>query len=244
MTPWTKRRSALWALAAAAGLLWWVGRTIPHRNGGAAAGLAVSVSTPAAGIPKPSRAVVINNETAKLKLAPDLEGIALVFPEDVAGLVASDGSFRTDLSLEKLSTILRIEPQSISKKDAAEVDPEAILFTAIAGRLSERAKALSRRLRETETRSGRPASAAGYEWVTAVIPFNLSALKRPNHEQKKMLDAISRSALGTPRQPGEMINAIPLPLSRAQMQANNVDFVAGYLPLEAPGPDPSAATDN
>jgi len=46
--------------------------------------------------PLPSQTVISNNRIAELGLIPDLDGMAVVYPEELAGLVAPDGSFRTE----------------------------------------------------------------------------------------------------------------------------------------------------
>ncbi len=234
---WYTRWSAPWALVAAVGLFWWLGQSHAKRPGDTASDLEASYSPPAEGAPELSRAAIMNNQAAALKLAPDLEGTAVIFPELVAGLIDPGGSFRTNDSLEQMAAILKVDPQAIRKKNAAEIDPEAVLFTVVAGHLSERAKAQSREARAEQVRLGCPPWATGHEWVTTAIHFTLSDLRHPNVEQKKLLDAISQAVLGELKQPGAKINAIALPMSQAEMRAESVAFAPGYLPLEAPAAD-------
>ena len=52
----------------------------------------------------------------------------------------------------------------------------------------------------------------------------------PSAEQKAMLDAICRSALHLPRQPGVKINAVPFLSDR---DGARTAFCGGFLPLEA-----------
>jgi hypothetical protein len=127
-----------------------------------------------------------------------------------------------------------IDPQTIAKRGSKnEIDPEAVLFEAVTGRLSERAKAESRRLREIEMREGWPVSAFGHEWVTVDFPFSLTILKHPNQEQQAVLDAISRSARGLKREPGAKTNAVPLLSVPEGGQFRGFKFTGGHLPLEA-----------
>ena len=85
------------------------------------------------------------NKDVQLRLPPDLDGTAVVYPIEVDRLVGPDGSFCTDLSLSDLAGLLNVDPQTIARKGSNnEVDPDAVLFTAVMGRLSEQAKALAR----------------------------------------------------------------------------------------------------
>ena len=152
-------------------------------------------SPPSESIRKPSRAAANNNKSAERKLQVNLEGTAVVYPEEVDALAAADGSFRTELSLNEMASALRIDPKSIANpRSKHEIDPEAVLFKAVTGRLTDQAKARSRWMREIELRGGPAASTAGCEWVTVEFPFSLNALKHPNRDQKVVLDAISHSA--------------------------------------------------
>jgi len=75
----------------------------------------------------------------------NLEGTVVVYEEQLRELAAPDERIRTDLSLKQLADKLKIGAQAIAKKGSAtEIDPDAVLFTAVTGRLSERAKARSR----------------------------------------------------------------------------------------------------
>jgi hypothetical protein len=192
---------------------------------------------PLEGHPRPSKAAEINNLVAARGLAADLEGTAVIYPEGVCSLVATDGTFKIDLSAQGMAELLDLAPHGIAKiGSASEIDPQAVLFTAVSGRLTERAKVLARRGREEQARLGRPASAVGNEWVKTVHPFSLNSLKSPTPPQKQILDAISRSARVVPRQPGEKFNAIGLPCTWEEVTSGEVTFFPGYLPLESPRP--------
>jgi hypothetical protein len=233
-------RSAGTLLVGMAGLLWWLSGEYAHRFDQNRIEEKAGFSPPSERIPKPSRAVVNNDEAALLLRPVNLEGTAVAYPEEVDGLVGADGQFRTDLSLSEMASVLRIDPQTITKRGSKnEIDSEAVLFEAVTGRLSERAKAKSRRLREIELREGWPVSAFGFEWVTVDFPFSLATLKHPNHEEQVVLDAISRSARGLKREPGATTNAVPLPSVRQGGRFRGFEFAGGYLPLE-PFPDGDA----
>jgi hypothetical protein len=103
-----------------------------------------------------------------------------------------------------------------------------VLFTAVTGRLTERAKALARRVRAAQVRTGRPADGAGDEWVTREFDFTIRALERPNAEQKAILEAIGRSARMQDSQPGAPMRATGL--SRTELEPGSVDFAPAYLP--------------
>jgi hypothetical protein len=217
--------SARVLLVGAAGLFWWLGCEYVHRFG--------RYSPPSEGMPKASQAVVSNNKAALLQLPVNLEGTAVVYPQVVAALVRAEGEFRTGLSLNEMASVLKVDPQTIAKRGSRnEIDPEAVLFSALTGRLAERAKARSRRMRETEYPDTRPALVEPDEWLTVDVPFSLNVLRHPNQEQKMILDAISRSARGLMREPGAKANAVPLPFLHAGRQLQPSEFAAGYLPLE------------
>jgi hypothetical protein len=177
----------------------------------------------------------INNETANLQLRPALHGTAVIYREEVSALVAKDGHFQTDLPASRMALLLCRNPREITKRDSSsEIDPDAVLFTAVAGRLTEQGKELSRQLRDYQAREGVPQSGAGFGWVKTMHPFTLRSLISPTPEQKEILEAISRAARILPRQPGAKINAIGLPITDSDMTSAEVEFSAGFLPLEYP----------
>src|SRR5262249_8377020 len=152
-----------------------------------------------------------NNELAKLRLPVNLDGLVVLYPQEVDDLVARDGRFRIDLSLHELARVLKINPKSISKKDICEeVDSAAPLFRAVVGKLSPSAKAIARRHRAWQSSEGLPTDGAADEWVTEDFFFTLGALKEPTEKQKDVLAAISRSARQLTSQPGDTIRAIPV----------------------------------
>jgi hypothetical protein len=230
------RWNVTWMLIlAAAGLLWWLARGISDLPRNPETGIGGAYSPPLPDVPRPKPEEVLNNDTAKLKLPPALEGTAVIYPEVANGLVAPDGRFRTDLPIATMVQMLNLDVRVVARKDSPDnIDPDVVLFTVLVGRLSERAKASSRAIREKEARQGRPSSAAGYEWVKTEHSFTLNSLISPTPEQKEILDAISRSARLVPRRPGEKINAVGLHASSEELLSGKVEFGAGFLPLESP----------
>jgi hypothetical protein len=212
-------------LVGSAALFCWLGSEYVHRFG--------PYSPPSAGIPEASPIAVSNNKAALLRLPVNLEGIAVIYPEQVVALVDADGEFRTELSLGELARVLLLDPRTIARQGSNnEIDPEAALFTAVTGRLSERARARSRRLREAESEGIRLGAVSEDEWVTVDVPFSLNRLRYPNPEQKIILEAISRSARCLVREPGAKVNAVPLPFLDSNHPFRGSQFAAGYLPLE------------
>jgi hypothetical protein len=180
--------------------------------------------------PQLAQTIVNNNKAAELQLPPNLEGTAVIYPEEVDALVSPDGTFRTKFSVSELAGLLRVAPEQIAKTGSRdEIDPEAVLFNVVTGRLSEGAKTQARQIREIQARMGVVASAVGDEWVQTKIPCSLNALMHPNDDQKPVLEAICRSALCLPRQSGAKWNAVPLLFDR---EGNHATFCGGFLPLE------------
>ena len=63
----------------------------------------------------------------------------VVYPEQVKGLIAPDGSVRTGLSLGDLARLLGVSPQQIAKNTSSvEVGTDAVLFNVVIARLSKR----------------------------------------------------------------------------------------------------------
>jgi hypothetical protein len=217
--------SARVLLIGAAGLFWWFGCEYVHRFG--------KYSPASEGIPKPSPAEVSDNESAKLHLPINLEGTAVAYSQEVAALVSADGEFRTELSLNEMASVLKIDPRSIARRGSRnEINPDAALFNAVTGRLSEPAKTRIWRLWETEEYpETRPVPTYPDEWLTVDVPFSLKVLRHPNPEQKMILDAISRSARNLMREPGAKANAVPLLFLHAGGRSEAVDFTGGCLPL-------------
>jgi len=171
------------------------------------------------GKPRPSQTVINNESIAAMGLIPDLDGMAVAYPEEVNELVARDGSFRTELALERMAEMLDIQvPQ-----------PDGILFTVVTGTLSEESRHMTRYFRDREKRAGRSPNVFVGEFITEEIPFSIHMLKAPSAELKTVLDAISRSAREMMPEVGERIRAHPV--QRAVIDSGRVKFEAGMLPL-------------
>ncbi len=197
------------------------------------------LQAPARESPRAGQTEINNERVASMGLAVDLDGKAVLYPEEVAALVGHDGSFRTDLSLDQLAAALRIDPRTISKTGSPdEINPGAVLFKVMIGTLTERSKALRREQRTTKRRESRPTDMLVDEFVKEKISFTLDALKQPDGDQKTILTAISRSARELMVQPGETARAIVT--SREAIESGSVEFWPGYLPLEASSIRPDA----
>jgi hypothetical protein len=226
-------------------LFWWLGSELMSDVGQNRAEERTGYSPPLQAMPKISQLARDNIEIAGLHLAVDLEGTAVAYPEEVNGLVGPDGKFRADLSVDEMARILKIDSKKIAKRGSqTEIDPEAELFTAVTGRLSESAKAHSRQLREIEASLGHARSAVGHEWVETEVSFSLNILMHPNQDQTEILDSISRAARTVKRQPGAKINATPVMAEPGGGRPNVFQFTGGFLPLEAPTAERCVAEDH
>ncbi len=213
-------------------LLWWASGKLPRPAAGNGNEPESDYSSPLKNGPLPL-VTVMNERTAALGLPVNLEGTVVAYPEAVGALVGADGGFRTDLSLSALATLLEVDPRTIARKGATtEIDPDAALFTVVTGRLSEPAKAHSRRLRAIEASQGRAPSGVVHGWLLNEMRFCLNALARPSLEQRPVLGAIRDSARGIPRRPGAKFNAISSAQLRDADQRKAFKFEAGNLPLE------------
>lgn len=184
--------------------------------------------------------VIANNKIAERRFAVNLEGTAVVYSETVNMLVDIDGRFCTKLSASALAKLLGVALGTIAKKGSSlEVDPGAVLFMAVIGKLTEGAKTHSRRMRQLEADRGEPPSAVADGWLLTEMPFCLNDLVRPTPDQKRVLDAIRDVALCVPRQPGAKINAAPIHPFPEGNQWQLIKFHGGDLPLE---PLPAGST--
>ena len=149
-----QRNSIRFLLVCAAGFFWWVGGELVHELVKNSIEDEAARSSPPHNYPEPKLFVVNKNKDAQLRLPPDLDGTAVVYPIEVDRLVGPDGSFCTDLSLSELAGLLNVDPQTIARKGSNhEIDPDAVLFTAVTGRLSEQAKALAQQSGRSRSRT-------------------------------------------------------------------------------------------
>jgi hypothetical protein len=182
--------------------------------------------------PKASLFVDNNNQNARLGFVPNPDGTAVAYAEEASRLV-SEGRWRTDLSLYQLASALNVSPDSIANPQCpGEINPDAELFRARAGRLTESAKALSRDIRRRRLLAGNTPDDIVVEWVITNYSFTLNRLKHPSNAESAVLSAIASSATGILPRPGDAIRAVGV--NRGELVDNNVALKPGFLPLEAP----------
>jgi hypothetical protein len=231
-------------LVAAVGLFWWAGAGLLPAMSRNQNELDARFSPALPQTPQPSQAAVTLNREAGRPV--DLDGLAVVYPDEVDQLVRHDGSFRTDLAREDMAKILNLTPAKLASSGSptkVDIDPDTVLFRVALGRLTEESKTQCREIREIAAREHWEVSPEVYEWVMSERTFTMSALTNPNPEQKMILDAISRTARGLPAPQGRKIRAVacwrvPRPGESA------FAFTAGFLPREEPtaGGVPGAGT--
>jgi hypothetical protein len=93
----------------------WLSNKVVHRAAQNQVDEQTRYSPPLKEMPPPSRKAIINEDAAALHVEVDLDGTAVVHPDQVRGLVRSDGSFRTDLTLEELA---RARPERPKNRNA------------------------------------------------------------------------------------------------------------------------------
>jgi hypothetical protein len=236
---WLPRWDSTWfVVAMAVGLIWYLAHEWPILPGSPKAGDFANQAARDFDA-SPSGAVeLMNIRRAALKLPVALDGIAAIYDKKVAGLVAEDGRFRTDLSAEALSVVLGIAPETVSWKSTPdEIDPDVVLFTAVTGQLSARAKTAALELRAHEQSEGRLVNATDNDWVKTIYRFTLKTMRSPTPDERALLEAISRSARGIPSTPGARINAVGLSFAGPNPSLVEATFAPGYLPLESPPAD-------
>ena len=208
-------------------LTWGLDHEVARWVVGAGPGAAAERRAPAANAPPASQAARNNNRLMALGWVADLDGTAVIYPREVNGLVAADGRFRTDLSPAEMARILGVDPATIARPGSSdEIDARAVLFRAVSGELTGRARALARRWRGEQADQGRIADAVGYEWVPREFAFTLGDLEHPDDAERRVLVAISRAARQLMPEPGEGIRAIAV--ERSDVQPHNL--APGYLP--------------
>ena len=162
----------------------------------------------------------------------NLDGTVVAYPKEVNGLV-SKGQFRIDLPPIPMAEILCVSPASIANPRAPdEIDPDAELFKAQAGTLSEDGKERSRKFQAQQLRERKPPDAALGEMVIMNYSFTLNRLKRPTDEERTVLSAIIRAAVGAMPMPGDKIRAVDVAAS--YLEDGIIAVTPGMLPPEAP----------
>jgi hypothetical protein len=234
------RNSGGLSLVAAVGLFWWAGTGLVPVTGPDQSEVDASFAQARAKATRSSQAAVTLNREAGWPV--ELEGLAIVYPDEVNPLVRDDRSFRTDLTLAEMAKILNLPPESIAMRgEVTRVDPDAVLFRVALGRLSEDSKADCREVRAIAARERWEISPEVYEWVASEQNFTLRALMKPNPEQQTILDAIGRAARGETSPPGVKIRAVAC--WRAHQPGDfSFLFTGGCLPREQPPTGGLAAT--
>jgi hypothetical protein len=144
------------------------------------------------------------------------------------------------LPLEQMASLLCISPDLLANPQApAEIDPNAELFRAQAGTLTDRAKELSRRLRKQQVLAGKKPDAVVGMWLITDFSFTLNRLRHPNEQENIILSAIISAAAETMPRPGDKIRAVGM--SGGELAPGRIVLAVGLLPLEAALHGPDAA---
>jgi hypothetical protein len=228
--PRRKATAVLVAVVAA----WVIGREASERIERHDIEIASRRQPPVPGIPKATRTAVNNNMIMRLGLVGDLDGTAIAYTAE-ADLLVFDGQFRVDFSLEHLARILGVGSDSLADaRSPHEINPDAVLFRAQVGTLTENGKAISMASRRRRTRERKTPDAIFGEWVTKDFAFTLNRLKHPNEEERIVLSAIGLAAAEIPPKPGARIRAVGV--TRGELERAKLAISPGMLPLEAPLP--------
>jgi hypothetical protein len=232
-----RRRHDRWGRIAAvavlaAGMAWATGRVASKRVENDGLETSSRYQAPPPEYPKPTRTADNNNALSRMRFVADLDGKVVAYAKEVNGFV-SNGRFRIDLPLKRVADILRISPDSIVNPRAPdEIDPDAELFKAQAGTLSESGKERSRKFRTDQLREGKLPDAAVGEMVITNFSFTLNRLTHPADEEKAVLAAIIHAAAGTMPMPGDKIRAVGV--DRGDLEPGFIAVAPGMLPPEAP----------
>jgi hypothetical protein len=178
--------------------------------------------------PAASPSAISNNAIARMGLLPNLDGMAVLYPDVLKNLI-SDGRFRTDLPLPDITKILN--PGKISDHDNA-IDPDAPIFSVIIGTLSEESKAHARGYWMTQQRNGLPPNGGVGEFTRKRVVFTLNNLKQPDDERKLIIEAILRAELRPPLVIGYEARAIGV--AQGEIESGSVGIWAGSLPPVPP----------
>jgi hypothetical protein len=167
---------------------------------------------------------------------PDLDGAVIAYVIEADRLVDGD-RFRIDLSLEETARALRINPTLIADpRCSGEVDPDAELFRAQLGVLTERSRELSRKYRRRQVLEGSPPDGVRDEWVITTYSFTLNRLRHPSAKAAEVLSAIVRAARGIMPRPGDKFRAVGC--TRGALDDGHVAVTIGMLPPSVPVTDP------
>ena len=210
---------------------WAIGREAARRIENHDIQIASRRQPPATGCPVASRTADNNNMVMRMGLLGDLDGTAVAYAIEANHLVA-DGKFQIDLPLEQMASLLRISPDLLANPQSpAEIDPNAELFRAQAGTLTDRAKTLSRRLRKQQVLAGKKPDAVVGTWVITDFSFTLNRLRHPNEQENVVLSAIISATAETMPRPGDKIRAVGV--NGSELELGRIALTYGMLPLEA-----------
>jgi hypothetical protein len=180
-------------------------------------------------LPPQSRTVFNNNLMANLGWVPNLDGTAIAYPRQADCLV-DGGRFRTVLALDATASALKISPASIADpRRPNELDPDAVLFRAQSGVLTEKSKQLARRF-ERSLLAGTVPDPIIYEWVITEFSFTLNCLKDPSNEERVVLSAIARAASEIMPAPDDTVRAVSFARGALETCQTTLTQVTELLP--------------
>jgi hypothetical protein len=186
---------------------------------------------PLPGFPPESHNAANNNMIARLGWVPDLDGTVVAYVGEADRLVEG-GRFRTDISLDQMAAALMIIASSIANsRSPDEIDPDAELFRAHSGALTNESKESARALRRWRL-TGKIPNRFVQEWVIKEFSFTLNRLKHPSDEENSVLSAIVRAASGIMPARGDKVRAEGM--SRGAFENGPVKLSIGMLPSEKP----------
>ena len=218
--------------ALTAGIAWAIGREVSRRIESHDIETASRRQEPLPGIRKDPRAA-INALIMGMGWVANLDGTAVAYDALADDLFDPDGNLRKDLSPQKVADILHLAVQAVAKKGSLhDIDPQAVLFHAQAGTLTQQSKAMARKMRIQQVAQGLTPDAAYRDWDVRHYAFTLDRLSHPSAEEAEILAAISRSKLLVMPQPGDTIRAVPV--NRGDLGTDRIALWPGMLPPEEP----------
>jgi hypothetical protein len=183
-----------------------------------------------------------NNDLARAGFVPNPDGTAVAFDSNALHLF-SEGRLRTNLTLEEIAKIFHRERKSLSLPGFPdEINRDAVLFRAVAGRLTDRGKSLSRHVRGLPLEDGNIPFYTYSEWNATDYMFTLNRLRFPSASENIVVQAISLAAAGVMPSPGDKIRATAIvmsPVADGPIVPGKSLLSAGMLPVERPGKAPT-----
>jgi hypothetical protein len=203
------------------------------RDGGGGGNAAEPAARALAGVdPESVPAVISNNLVMSMGLVPNLNGIAIAYDANADRLIDDSGRFRTELTLEQAASLMKVEASAIASRDSPPtLDPNAELFRAQVGTLTEAAKVKSLQFREQQSGAGKIPYGVVADWNVVVHSFSLATLKNPTPHEKMVLDAVIRAKTGVIPGKGDKVRATGV--DRGDLSDGKMALTAGMLPVEA-----------